>query len=358
MVDLLRCAGPDFHVNFPHNSAILKNDGFANTDGLDYLGSIDTRYNHIRYQYNDGVNASNGATDGTNAVSRNGTFDMIYSGLTPTSYTTGTYTKPLDSKYLNNERQISIYNICRKDLAFVQLGTNGSMYRQFESTCYRGPVSFLTSESYVVDFSNPTIKQPLSTFDFSTISDFPYGYLVPSAVFPPQTNYDVYPLGGGEAIASGAVSMSIADIKNVGWQKYKLLNKTDWELCKTVNPTSLDVSFYDSLTSPTLTEAIANGGASYWGVFKFFDMPITQTTITYNMEASHLWSGSWVGYPSNYAQSSCSIGFIGRTSDSFATYVTISDVDDSYSETRSLTYRQESSLTAPNEFTPSIILRY
>lgn len=149
----------------------------------------------------------------------------------------------------------------------------------------RAPYTFLTSDSYYILEDSPTVERdPLLII--SALDDVASYHSQVINVTIPDQNRTVTGVG---ATATANMSITLNLNHNPNYMEYKLLTEADAVLCNNLPlpiSSSLTKSFFDSLASPTLGEAISLGGCDYWGIIKYSGFPFSTIEPTIDLESS------------------------------------------------------------------------
>lgn len=166
----------------------------------------------------------------------------------------------IDSGNNNNSNQLYYFYTAKDDFHnngngrwdYTGFG-NISLYgcESVSSYIYYYPLSFRTSASFTI--TNGVKTQPASPTFWDSIIETERDRLI--GTFPALSN-------------PNTLTVSIITPTSGKLIEYKLLNYTDYLTVLSAASTDHTVAFYNSITSPTLSEAIIAGGCQYFGVLK------------------------------------------------------------------------------------------
>lgn len=358
MSDVIGYAGPNFHCNFPWSSRILQDDGTAYIANLLTISPpIETRRRSDVYigvlSQQTYVPYTAETLPKTSTLS--GSLDMVYS-------LNNSVTAIDSSDGINLSLKLYQRNVINLNEAYGKVDrfacmcyfyVNSYIHVTFEATIFYQPLLFTTVESYYFEDTAPTTPIAGSGIPARLSSLASLNQSLFDMSSPTKTTTEYY---NNTKLYSSA-SVSISTVPNADHVKYKLLNRDDWDLCRTTHPSLYDEAFFNALTSPTLEEAFTNGGFEYWGIFKFVGNPCDSVTLTYSLEAT---ASSFVTSNTSIV-SEAQIGLYaiheGSTAIDGSLQEQISDGAGVYDLIR-LGPKIDDTKNAPSFNCPSIILRY
>jgi hypothetical protein len=350
-----------FHGNFPWLSRLLDGDGYPISEPYSVIiAGLPRSYNapelnilnfraigyYQESSYALGASAGVGATASLSGVINVPAEPPILSS--GTSYTIQRnmhFSVPQCNISLQCESSVS-YNPFGFTGSLCELTANFNFQKVSEISLFRAPLCFTTAESYCYTYDSPTVRKAGSLIS----SEIQNLYI--------DTRDSLLPISGlstknststsGGSTGTTSTACSITGTLSTDWINYKLLTRDDWLTC--IAAVTIDEALYDSLSSPTIEEALANGGAEYWGIFKQTRAPFSSLDISYTLSANVNIAGASTG---------TSVIFNGGVD--YRNVATPTDIivdsSNSYSREKESS-GQASAEFAPDYNCPSIILAY
>lgn len=124
-----------------------------------------------------------------------------------------------------------------------------SFFKLLTPVCFRTENSFNytndNKESLSIDIYNYLMQEQLNAIGVDLVS------------------YSISSYGFSCSINNSLVMTPVSELL-----EFKLLNKADYSTCLSTPINTWDPTFFNSLTSPTLADAVANGGCQFFGIVK------------------------------------------------------------------------------------------
>ena len=369
---VVQCGGSPFHVGFPYPSLLLADNGSLLNGSNPPVQSkiLDIKRNQISStdQFFDStidLYTFNG-TPWDLTLSKSGIQNIpIPSGTISASQSSSV--SPLDFVLPKNKISIALgssadttFQTNQKYRLTAAISIIHEFYQTFEASLFYSPLCFSTDESYSLHDDAPLTKVAGAGIGdiFKDMASDQQPFITPSTVFP-TVDESTYISSNGHFIDlfSESSTLAVVTVPRLNWVRYKLLNRSDWDLIRTTDPVYFDKAFFEGLSSPEIWDSIDSGGAEYWGVFKFCDYPIESFEVTYSTQSESSGSGS---YQSAFSLKSAvsNMEFYGKMAESLINEdITITQSAKSYKEKRD-GFKVSTVKTSPTYHTPSIILRY